>query len=122
LGHRLLSLDYQRDLINELTDTDEFLLVILDACRYDTFDRIVPDYLKGDLSRVIASGRWTAEYTQRTWTDTYDLTYLSSCPSSPTSTSNCVAWTTVRATTSSGSFRYGTRSGIGLAAPSRPTG
>lgn len=70
----------QKPLIHDFIDNEEFVLVILDACRYDLFDEIYKDYLTGDLDRVWASGRWTAEYCERTWTEKYDLTYINSIP------------------------------------------
>lgn len=74
------SIDRQRPLIHELVDTDEFLLVILDACRYDVFNEVYQKYLTGDLKQVWASGRWTAQYCSRTWTEEYDLVYINSMP------------------------------------------
>lgn len=70
----------QRTLIHEFTDQDEFALVILDACRYDEFEKIYHNYLDGELQRTWASGRWTAEYVERTWTQTHKLTYVNSAP------------------------------------------
>lgn len=74
------AIDRQKPLIHDFIDNEEFVLVILDACRYDFFDEIYEDYLIGDLDRVWASGRWTAEYCERTWTEKYDLTYINSIP------------------------------------------
>lgn len=74
------AIDRQKSLIHDFIDNEEFVLVILDACRYDFFNEIYEDYLTGDLDRVWASGRWTAEYCERTWTEEYDLTYINSIP------------------------------------------
>lgn len=70
----------QKRLIHELTDRDEFALIVLDACRYDEFENIYENYLDGNLQRAWASGRWTAEYVERTWTQTHDLAYINSAP------------------------------------------
>lgn len=74
------AIERQKPLIREFTDRDEFMLVVLDACRYDEFERIYDNYLDGKLQRAWASGRWTAEYVERTWTGTHELTYVNSAP------------------------------------------
>lgn len=80
LARRQRSIDLQRSHIDDFIDNDEFVLIVLDACRFDSFKRIHDSVLKGDLQKVWASGRWTADYTRRTWTDTYELTYLTTIP------------------------------------------
>jgi len=80
LFRRQRDIKRQKHLINEFTSQDEFILVILDACRYDVFEEIYCEYMAGELSRVWSSGRWTADYIRRTWDDSYDFTYLSSIP------------------------------------------
>jgi len=77
---RLSSIDRQQKLVHEFTDQDEFALIILDACRYDEFSKMYEGYLDGELQRVWASGRWTAEYVERTWTQSHNLTYINSAP------------------------------------------
>lgn len=74
------SIARQKPLIHELVDTDEFVLVMLDACRHDFFSEAYQDYLSGELTEVWASGRWTAQYCSRTWTEEYDLVYVNSMP------------------------------------------
>lgn len=76
-AHRI---DSQRTRIHEFISNDEFALIVLDACRYDVFKRLYSQFITGDLQRVWASGRWTAEYAARTWTEYYDLTYINSMP------------------------------------------
>ncbi|RJS97461.1 sulfatase-like hydrolase/transferase [Halococcus sp. IIIV-5B] len=76
-AHRI---DSQRTRIHEFVSNDEFALIVLDACRYDVFKRLHSRFITGDLQRVWASGRWTAEYAARTWTEYYDLTYINSMP------------------------------------------
>jgi len=80
LYRRWRDIQRQKYLIEGFASQDEFILVILDACRYDVFEEVYCDYLDGELSRVWSSGRWTADYVRRTWDDSYDLTYLSSIP------------------------------------------
>ncbi len=55
-------------------------LIILDACRYDTFKKLYPNYLKGKLEKVGSRGSHTIEWTQKTFVDKYDYTYLSANP------------------------------------------
>lgn len=74
------SIDRQKPLIHKFIDNDEFVLVILDACRYDVFNEVYREYFTGELKQVWASGRWTAQYCRRTWTEEYDLTYINSIP------------------------------------------
>jgi hypothetical protein len=80
LYRRRRDIQRQKHLIKEFASQDEFILVILDACRYDVFEEVYCDYLNGELSRVWSSGHWTADYVKRTWDDSYDLKYLSSIP------------------------------------------
>ena len=80
LYRRRRNIQRQKHLIEEFASQDEFILVILDACRYDVFKEVYCDYLDGELSKVWSSGRWTADYVRRTWDDSYNLTYLSSIP------------------------------------------
>lgn len=77
---RASAINKQKTLIEEFTDQDEFALIILDACRYDEFEKVYNNYLNGKLQRAWASGRWTAEYVERTWTRTHELTYINSAP------------------------------------------
>ena len=80
LYRRRRDIQRQKHLIEEFASQDEFILVILDACRYDVFEGVHCDYLDGELSRVWSSGRWTADYVRRTWDNSYNLAYLSSIP------------------------------------------
>lgn len=74
------SIDRQQPLIQRFVNNDEFILIVLDACRYDIFKDTYKRFFNGEMKKVWASGRWTAEYTRRTWTGQYDFTYLSSMP------------------------------------------
>ncbi|RLG86903.1 MAG: hypothetical protein DRO39_01990 [Thermoprotei archaeon] len=57
----------------------EFLLIVLDAMRYDVFERIYRDYLDGTLYKVWSSGSCTIEWLRNTFTGFYDLVYVSAC-------------------------------------------
>lgn len=80
LYRRQREIPRQRDTIHELLELEEFVLVILDSCRYDIFEELYPEYLSGSLDRVWSSGNWTQKWMERTWTGTYDLTYISTTP------------------------------------------
>ncbi len=56
-------------------------LIILDACRYDTFEKYVWKYLDGKLLRAWSPGGYTVKWFRRTWTKIYkDVVYISSVP------------------------------------------
>lgn len=80
LARRKKSIALQQSFVDEFVNQDEFILIILDACRFDIFRDVHDSFLVGDLQNIWASGRWTGEYTQRTWTNQYRLTYLTSIP------------------------------------------
>lgn len=70
----------QTSKIRRFVDREEFLLVVLDACRYDAFADLHDSYLRGNLSKVWAAGRWTADYVRNTWEGDTDLTYVNTIP------------------------------------------
>ena len=56
-------------------------LVILDACRYDVFEKVYRDYLPdGKLEKRRSRGSSTLEWLKNNFTAKYDITYLSSNP------------------------------------------
>lgn len=74
------AIDRQKPLIHQFINTDEFALIVLDACRYDVFDDAYVNYISGELNKVWASGRWTAQYCKRTYTEKYQFKYITSIP------------------------------------------
>ena len=69
---------FQRDLILR---KDWKVLIILDACRYDTFAKIYPSYLKGSLQKVISPASYTLEWLIKTWKGKHeDVVYVSGNP------------------------------------------
>ena len=70
----------QRELIAELVDRERFVLVVLDACRFDAFREGYGEHLDGELDRAVSVAGNTPNYLRRTWTDEYDLTYVSANP------------------------------------------
>lgn len=69
----------QYEQLQTLRQQDEFLLIVLDACRYDMFAEIASEYLTfGQLKPVKSEGRNTFEYVAHCWPDEYDDTeYIS---------------------------------------------
>lgn len=55
-------------------------LIILDACRYDFFEQVYEDYLKGDLEKRRSVASSTPEWASKTFTDHHEITYFSSNP------------------------------------------
>jgi len=56
-------------------------LVILDACRYDAFEKYVWKYMDGKLMRAISPGGYTRKWFKRTWIKNYkDIVYISANP------------------------------------------
>ncbi|MHC4621099.1 MAG: hypothetical protein ACYTEQ_25415, partial [Planctomycetota bacterium] len=56
-------------------------LIILDACRYDYFERVRQDYLPGKLEKIISIGSSTKEWRNKSFTEYYsDVVYVSANP------------------------------------------
>ncbi|MCF7955496.1 MAG: hypothetical protein K9M75_06820 [Phycisphaerae bacterium] len=56
-------------------------LIILDACRFDYFEKNYADYFDGELTKVKSIGSCTDEWRDRTFTSRYDdIVYISSNP------------------------------------------
>lgn len=76
---RVNRLPSQKTLVEDLLGDDEFVLVVLDACRYDYFESEYADYLSGDLRRVWSPASRTPLWVPAMWSDReFDLTYVSS--------------------------------------------
>lgn len=56
-----MHLQAQEALLNDLFE-GRFTLILLDACRYDYFERNYPTYLKGNLTPVRSSASWTGDW------------------------------------------------------------
>jgi hypothetical protein len=64
-----------------IIDRDWDYLIILDACRYDYFEKVYEDYLNGKLKKVVSSGSETSEWCRKVFTDKYDdIVYVSGNP------------------------------------------
>lgn len=55
-------------------------LVILDACRFDYFERLYSDYLDGELEKVRSRASSTQPWLWKTFPDEYEYSYLSTNP------------------------------------------
>lgn len=67
----------QENRIADLRAEDEWLLVIFDALRYDTFDH----YIEGaDVKEVTSSATRTIDWMERVWGNEYDACYVSGAP------------------------------------------
>lgn len=73
----------QLDRINEFRDRGSYLLIVLDACRYDVFGQRFSDLFEGNLERVVSEGHDTFEYARENWhrreaaSEVHNVTYVS---------------------------------------------
>jgi len=67
----------QKLLLDEFLNKKEYVIIVLDACRYDYFYSLYSNYLEGNLEKVWSSGNRTPQWVPRTWDKKYDLTYIS---------------------------------------------
>ena len=77
---RRYSIPNQKPYLREFISQKEFAVIILDACRYDAFEKRYDQYFTGDISPMWSSGHWTAEYFENTWDGYHDLTYINAAP------------------------------------------
>lgn len=67
----------QYDLVHEFVNREEFVLIILDSCRYDYFSEEYSDFFSGDLDKVWSAANRTPKWVPNLWDQDYDLTYIS---------------------------------------------
>lgn len=73
----------QKEALKKPLSRDSYLIVVLDACRHDDFERWVNENrenLSDDVERVRSAGHGTLKWFKNTWTDYYDAVYLSANP------------------------------------------
>jgi hypothetical protein len=70
----------QTRLVDEFVTQTEFVLIILDACRFDYFQRQYEEYLSGELSAAWSPANRTPVWVPHMWNDYYELTYVSGSP------------------------------------------
>ena len=54
----------QLDLIKKM---DWDYLIILDACRYDYFEKVYSEYFQGNVKKVLSPGNWTIKWLKSVW-------------------------------------------------------
>ena len=64
----------------EVLEEDWDHLIILDACRYDFFEKVYSDYLEGDLEKRKSVASSTPEWASKVFTGEHGITYFSSNP------------------------------------------
>lgn len=70
----------QKEAIHDLLNEDEFVLIILDACRHDYLKNVFTDFFSGELSKKWSEASRTPHWVPNTWTKDYDITYISGSP------------------------------------------
>ena len=76
----------QYDYVHDFVDQDEFLIIILDSCRYDYFKEEFSTFLSGELTKIWSAANRTPKWVPYLWDKSYNLTYISRM-SWPTTTS-----------------------------------
>jgi len=64
----------------EMFESDWDLLIILDGCRYDEFEKHYSSYFRGELEKRRSKGSTSCEWAAKTFTGHHDLTYFSANP------------------------------------------
>lgn len=73
----ILNRPAQKKLIHEFIEKGDFMIIILDSCRYDYFREEVGEFLEGELKTVYTSATATMGYIQTIWDGNYeDMTYI----------------------------------------------
>lgn len=63
--------------LDDLRSENEWLLIIFDALRYDTFDHFTGE---ADVQPTISPATWTNEWMEAIWPDNYDVCYVTGAP------------------------------------------
>jgi len=56
------------------------MIIVLDACRYDFFERVYREFLDGELLKVRSANSTTPYWLRETWPGRYDAVYVSANP------------------------------------------
>lgn len=67
----------QEERIADLRSMDEWLLILYDALRYDTFDHYMGE---AEVKPTISPGTWTNEWMEAVWPDQYEVCYVTGAP------------------------------------------
>ena len=65
---------------HNVVDEDWDYLIVLDACRYDSFEAVYSEYVSGDLEKRESPGSATPEWAAETFQGDHDITYFSANP------------------------------------------
>jgi hypothetical protein len=79
-GLAVANLPLQQDNLADLRRSENFCLVILDACRYDILKQEFDTYFKGSIMPTKTPARSTFEYLQYNWSGTYEYPYVTAAP------------------------------------------
>ena len=83
----------QKSLLDEVLKKDSYMVIILDACRYDMFAKVYREYLTGELLKVKSPASTTPHWVKRTFTGYYDAVYVSANPFIlPKLSRNAIRW------------------------------
>jgi len=70
----------QKKLIHDVVRGGSWIIIILDACRYDFFEKVYRGYLSGELLKVKSANSATPYWLRETWVAYYDCVYVSANP------------------------------------------
>lgn len=62
--------------LDEFRSNEEWLLIVLDACRFDRFAEIAPEYIDSDVVPVAAAAEDTFGYLRECWPGVHDVNYV----------------------------------------------
>jgi hypothetical protein len=66
----------QLPLYRGIQKEENYLLIVLDACRYDYLRKHFNTYFDGNLRAVFSAASHTFEYVRKVWPEYYELTYV----------------------------------------------
>jgi hypothetical protein len=66
--------------IQDVNGSEWDYLIVLDACRYDYFEKHYDDFLEGNLEKKRSKGTQTPEWLRKTFTSRYNYTYIAANP------------------------------------------
>lgn len=70
----------QKGLVHKFIQSENVLLVVLDACRYDYLKNYYKNYIPGKLEKVWSPGSSTRMWAQRIWQGNFNVKYISANP------------------------------------------
>lgn len=71
-------LPLQKDLLDDFRKNENYLIIVLDACRYDALNEIGDEYFDAEIEPVYGTARNTFMWAKNAWEkEKYDVRYLS---------------------------------------------